>query len=265
MHKFLIITLLASLTLNGFSQTEIESKIDSVDSNYEMITYIEIPPKFPGGEDSLWCFIESNLDFKILNYSNYLGTVLVVFEINNGGQVVNVQTNPDYTQKKNWLINDSLIECEIKRVITLLPDWDPALQRNKPIRLSYALPFKIPYTDYKCKTLYNPTAVNWKVDKYAEFRYNGCNDTKESIEKFVGENGLWPSQDDCTGKVYVRVMINEHGELSDFVILRGLDGCRGFNEEALRLIRLMPKWIPAQIHGKPVKSYTVIPIGFMLR
>ena len=63
----------------------------------------------------------------------------------------------------------------------------------------------------------------------------------------------------------MRVIINEQGELSDFVILRGLDGCRGFNEEALRLVGLMPNWQPAKINGKPVKSYTMIPINFMLR
>lgn len=265
MQRFLIIILLTSLALTGFSQTIIDSKIDSVDSDYEMITYIETPPQFPGGEDSLWCFIENNLDFKILNYSNHQGKVLVFFEIDTTGKVINVQTNPDYTQRLEWLVNDSLIENEIRRVIKLLPDWEPGLQKDKPIRVKYTLPIKIPYRDYKCKTIDNPTTAYWKVDKYAQFRYKGEKETKESIEKFIGENEIWPCQDDCIGKVYVRVIINEQGELSDFVILRGLDGCRGFNEEALRLVGLMPNWKPAEINGKPAKSYTVIPISFILR
>lgn len=251
--------------LTGFSQIENEISGDSLAMNEEMITYIETPPKFQGGEDSIWCFIENNLDFKILNYSNSQGKVLVFFEIDTTGKVIKIQTNPDYTQRLEWLVNDSLIESEIKRVIKLLPDWEPGLQRDKPIRVKYTLPIKIPYTDYKCKTIDNPTTTYWKVDKYAQFRYKGEKETKESIEKFIGENGIWPSQDDCIGKVYVRVIINEKGELSDFVILRGLDGCRGFNKEALRLVGLMPNWKPAEINGKPVKSYTVIPISFILR
>jgi len=254
-----------TLGLTGFSQIENEISVDSLALDEEMITYIETPPRFHGGEDSLWCFIENNLDFKILNYSNHQGKVLVFFEIDTTGKVINIQTNPDYTQRLEWLVNDSLIENEIKRVIKLLPDWEPGLQRDKPIRVKYTLPIKIPYTDYKCKTLDNPTSAYWKVDKFAQFRYKREKKTKESIEKFIGENGIWPSQDDCVGKVYVRVIINEQGELSDFVILRGLDGCRGFNEEALRIIGLMPKWKPAEIKGKPVKSYTVIPISFMLK
>lgn len=79
MQRLFMTILLTSLALIGFSQTIIDSKIDSVDSDYEMITYIETPPKFPGGDDSLWCFIESNLDYKILNYSNLQGKVLVFF------------------------------------------------------------------------------------------------------------------------------------------------------------------------------------------
>ncbi|MDD3629553.1 MAG: energy transducer TonB [Bacteroidales bacterium] len=265
MQRFLIIILLNSFALTGFSQTKIDSKIDSVSSDYELIDYIETPPQFPGGEDSLWCFIENNLDFKILNYSNHQGKVLVFFEIDTTGKVINVQTNPDYTQRLESLVNDSLIENEIKRVIKLLPDWKPGLLINKPIRVQYILLIKIPYTDYKCKTIDNPTTTYWKVDKYAQFQYKGEKETKESIERFIGENGIWPSQDDCIGTVYVRVLINEQGELSDFVILRGLDDCRGFNEEALRLVRLMPNWKPAEIGGKPVKSYTVIPISFVIR
>ncbi len=265
MQRILIILIMLTFGLTGFSQIENEISGDSLAMNEEMITYIETPPKFQGGEDSLLCFIENNLDFKILNHSNSQGKVLVFFEIDTTGKVINIQTNPDYTQRLEWLVNDSLIESEIKRVIKLLPDWEPGLQRDKPIRVKYTLPIMIPYMDYKCKTIDNPTTTYWKVDKYAQFRYKGEKETKESIEKFIGENGIWPSQDDCIGKVYVRVIINEQGELSDYVILRGLDGCRGFNEEALRLVGLMSKWEPAEINGKPVKSYTVIPISFMLR
>lgn len=264
MQRLLIILIVSSLGLTCFSQIEQEISLDSLVQNEEMITCIEIPPKFHGGEDSLWCFIESNLDFKTLNYSNKQGKVIVIFEIDTVGKVNNVQTNPDYTQRLEWLVNDSLIEYEIKRVIKLLPDWEPGLQREKPIRVQFTLPIKIPYTDYKCKTINNPTMAYWEVDKQAQFLYKGGKDTKESIEKFVIENGIWPSQANCFGRVHVRAIINEQGELSDFVIIRGLDGCNGYNEEALRLIGLMPNWKPAKIKGKQVKSYTMITINFIL-
>ena len=76
---------------------------------------------------------------------------------------------------------------------------------------------------------------------------------------------IWPSQDDCSGRVFIRTLIDESGKLTDLKVLgRSLD-CTGFIEEALRIVELMPNWIPAEINGKAVKSYNVIPINFMLR
>ena len=106
------------------------------------------------------------------------------------------------------------------------------------------------------------SAEYWKVDKKANFQYGGEKETFKSIEKYTTDKMNWPSQDDCIGNVYVRVLINENGTLSDFTILKGLEGCRGFNEEALRLVKNMPKWKPSEINGKAVKSYYVIPINF---
>ena len=265
MQRFLIVILLTSSAIACFAQIESIPQKDSTHSWNELITWIETPPKFPGGEDSLWCFIESNLDFQTLNNGKHQGRILSYFVIDTTGKVINIETNPEFTQKLSIVLNDSVIETEIKRVLNLLPDWSPGIQRDKPVRVKYSIPFKIPYTDFRCKTIENLTAVYWKVEKPAQFRFGGEKETKKSIEKFVGKNGIWPSQDDCYGKVNVRVLINEQGELSDYMILRGLDGCQGFNEEALRLVRMMPNWVPAEINGKPAKSYTVIPISFILR
>jgi len=52
MQRFLIILIMLTLGLTGFSQTENEISVDSLAVDEEMITYIETPPKFHGGEDS---------------------------------------------------------------------------------------------------------------------------------------------------------------------------------------------------------------------
>jgi hypothetical protein len=266
MRYFLIIILLTIFFIKGNSQIHEELYTsDSITILDQPLSFIETHPTFPSGDDSLWCFIESNLNFELLNYQDKYGKVLAFFNIDTTGKVFNIETNPVHTQRFSWYIKDSLIENEIKRVIKLSPIWSPGLQRDRPVPVGYVLPINIPYTDYKCDRIENPTAIYWKVDKYAQFHYKDEKETKKSLEKFVGENGVWPSQDDCSGKVFIRVIINEQGELSDYLILKGLDSCRGFNKEALRLVELMPKWIPAELDGKPVKSYTVIPISFILR
>ncbi|MEO8761773.1 MAG: energy transducer TonB, partial [Bacteroidia bacterium] len=68
---------------------------------------------------------------------------------------------------------------------------------------------------------------------------------------------------DISGKVYVNFIIDENGNVLKSTILNGIGyGC---NEEALRVIKLMPKWTPGMNNGKRVKvSFNQI-IYFMLK
>lgn len=50
MQRILIILIMLTFGLTGFSQIENEISGDSLAMNEEMITYIETPPKFQGGE-----------------------------------------------------------------------------------------------------------------------------------------------------------------------------------------------------------------------
>ncbi len=234
-------------------------------SQNELIDYVETSPVFPGGEDSLWCFIESQFDFRILNIHEKQGQIMASFVIDEKGKVTNIETNPENLQRFDWFMKDSLIEDEIKRVLNLLPAWTPAVIETRPVKTKCSLPIKIPYTELKCKNFDNPTFAYWKVEQPAVFQFDGEVETKQSIQKYIDKNGLWPSEDECTGRVIVRAIVDERGKLSDFTIVRGLDGCRGFNEEALRLVKQMPGWTPAKVNGKPVRSYCMIPIPFRLR
>ncbi len=62
------------------------------------------------------------------------------------------------------------------------------------------------------------------------------------------------------GKVYVQFKVHKNGTLSDFSILRGLSpSC---DKEALRVLKMMPKWIPAKLQGKAIASRYTVPIAF---
>jgi protein TonB len=64
------------------------------------------------------------------------------------------------------------------------------------------------------------------------------------------------------GTVYIRTIINEDGSIGESKIIKGIGG--GCNEEALRVIKSMPRWKPAETEGKPVKYSIVIPVKFIL-
>jgi len=64
------------------------------------------------------------------------------------------------------------------------------------------------------------------------------------------------------GTVYVTFVVSKTGEISNVQVLRGIGG--GCDEEAMRVIKLMPKWIPGRQNGKPVPVWFNLPIKFTL-
>ncbi len=64
------------------------------------------------------------------------------------------------------------------------------------------------------------------------------------------------------GRVVIRFIVDEQGDISGAKIMRSVGG--GCDEEALRVIRSMPRWKPAKLNGQVVKSYFSLPIKFTL-
>lgn len=64
------------------------------------------------------------------------------------------------------------------------------------------------------------------------------------------------------GKVYIQFVVDKKGAISDVVVLRGLGG--GLEEEAVRVVKAMPRWTPGKVRGRPVKVQYVLPISFIL-
>lgn len=63
-----------------------------------------------------------------------------------------------------------------------------------------------------------------------------------------------------SGTVYVSFILSAQGKVQDAHVVRGPGN--GLNDEALRLIWLMPPWEPARANGQPVRVACTIPIAF---
>lgn len=70
------------------------------------------------------------------------------------------------------------------------------------------------------------------------------------------ENGI-------QGRVIVRFVVREDGFISNVSVLRGIGG--GCDEEAVRIVKKMPKWKPGRIKGRPVSVWYTLPIMFALQ
>jgi protein TonB len=57
-------------------------------------------------------------------------------------------------------------------------------------------------------------------------------------------------------------IVEKDGSLSNVRVLKGIGG--GCDEEAVRVIKMMPKWIPGSQRGKPVRVQFNMPFKFTL-
>lgn len=89
----------------------------------------------------------------------------------------------------------------------------------------------------------------------------------QGLLKFLQINTKYPSEareKGIQGKVIVKFIVDENGwAVNPTVIRDDLAGYGGANE-AIRLVKLMPKWKPGSQKGKPVKVYYTFPITFKI-
>jgi TonB family protein len=89
-----------------------------------------------------------------------------------------------------------------------------------------------------------------------------------AMHKFLSENLVYPAaalEKELEGKCYVRFVVDTDGTVLEPKIVKGVTDCPACDREALRVVRLMPQWIPAQKDKKPVKSYFNLPITYRLQ
>lgn len=85
----------------------------------------------------------------------------------------------------------------------------------------------------------------------------------DSLFRFIETNLKFPEPDGIHGKVYVRFTISSIGDISNIKILRGIH--KAYDQEVIRVISMLPRWVPAENEGKPVASNFTIPIYFRVQ
>ncbi len=88
----------------------------------------------------------------------------------------------------------------------------------------------------------------------------------EARIKFLQENMKYPEEaikHGVQGKVFVTFVVEVDGSLSDVKVLRGIGS--GCDDEAIRVVKSMPKWIPGKQKGIPVRIQFNLPIDFKLQ
>ena len=86
-----------------------------------------------------------------------------------------------------------------------------------------------------------------------------------ALRKYLADNIIYPQagrETGIVGTVFLTFIVARDGSVRDVKVLRGIGG--GCDEEAIRVVSCMPKWIPGRQRGKAVNVAFNLPISFTL-
>ena len=164
---------------------------------------------------------------------------------------------------------------EARRLINTMPQWKPAgIPGKGPVAsiVTVTIPFMalavatgdlqvIDY-GYEVGEAIEEGEESWYVVVDEEPQFPGGMD---ALYAFLKENIRYPQQardNGITGKVYVTFVVEKDGSISNPRLLRDIGG--GCGPEAIRVVRMMPRWIPGKLRGETVRVQFNIPVKFTL-
>ncbi|UPK71100.1 energy transducer TonB [Chitinophaga filiformis] len=89
---------------------------------------------------------------------------------------------------------------------------------------------------------------------------------EEALSKFLQKNLRYPhlaQETGIEGKVFVQFVVDTEGKVSEVQAVGARKG-GGLEEEAVRVVKLMPNWKPGKQSGRAVSVRYNLPIGFTL-
>jgi TonB family protein len=89
---------------------------------------------------------------------------------------------------------------------------------------------------------------------------------EQAMMDFVSKNVVYPKEAQekgISGRVFVSFIVEKDGSVNEVSVMRGIGG--GCDDEAVRVIKAMPKWKPGKMKGKPVRVSYMMPITFKLQ
>ncbi|EHQ24582.1 energy transducer TonB [Mucilaginibacter paludis] len=253
------LVLLYSLPISSLANTVNNRGFNGDTTHDEIFMLAEQPPTFPGGNEELNKFLSNNLKYPELAVKNNIkGRVYAQFVVEKDGSLSNFKA-----------VNDpgSGLAEEALRVLKLSPKWNAGMQNGKVVRVQYTVPVRF--------ALNNPPpakegpAPQDTLNNEVIFTAVQVNPSfpggEEAFGKFLRENIRYPSKakiNNTTGRTFTQFVVEPDGSLTNFKTLR--DPGNGLGEEALRVLKLCPKWIPGTQNGKAVRVLYTVPINFSL-
>lgn len=235
-------------------------KIKNVD-NDSIYQIVEVMPEFPGGSAAMMNYLSKNIKYpEEAKEKGISGRVFLSFVIEKDGSVSDVKVARGIGK---------VCDDEAVRVVKAMPNWKPGLMKGKPVRVNYMLPIFFKLDESASKE--PEDMIQAKPDKdgiwpIAETmpEFPG---SANALQKYVQDNLIVPEkyQDaNATYRVFVQFVVAEDGSVTNVELLKPEPSKQDLNDEAVRVVKGMPKWKPGTVDGKPVRVRYVLPVTYKL-
>lgn len=88
---------------------------------------------------------------------------------------------------------------------------------------------------------------------------------EQEFWNFLSSNMRYPliaMENNIEGEVVVQFIVEKDGSITDVQVVKSVDP--SLDKEAVRMVRIMPKWNAGMQQGKPVRVKYIVPIKFTL-
>ncbi len=225
----------------AIAQEEVQTSEQEADSSQNRIC------SFVGGSEALIEYLSdkgSGVNYPIEAWdSGAQGRVYVAGEVQEDGSLEHIRI----LKKVHPALARSAYD-----VAKHMPKWLPALRDGKAIKqlTSFCIVYHRPQWKYQYAKFLHP----------ASFKKDGI----KGLKKYLAKNVKYPDLANklkVRGKIIVGFTITEDGSIQEVEILKGLSPL--LEEEAIRVVKAMPKWIPARLEdGTAVPTRFSLPIIF---
>ena len=251
---FLVLIITSQMT---FSQTD-DDEIDRILKNGGNVCFDDMAnwPSFPGGDAALGQWLTENLQYPPDAVKNGIqGTVVVQFTVEIDGSIKNIKVVRSKSKS---------LDKEAVRLMSIMPKWNPRKKDGQPVSAYYTLPikFRLPASESDETILNERVYSTDEVDVQPEFP-GGETAMYQWIEKNLSYPPEMADGPDVIGTVKVQFVIEKDGTVSNIQIMKSLYPL--LDKEAIRIVRMMPKWKPGMINGQSVRVSNIISVKFMLK
>ena len=175
------------------------------------------------------------------------GWARMSYTVENDGSVSQIKPSPD---------TDPAFAGELTRVMESSPKWKGPenAEANEPFTSEMLIRFQLP-------DKISNGIVYTMVDEMPKFPGGDA-----ALFEFLYKTIKYPAQakdNGIQGKVILRFIVTSEGKTENVSVIRGVDPV--LDNEAVRVMRLCPEWVPGKIGGKPVNVYYSVPISFALK